>query len=80
MLGLIRTTWNISELRQGDARFCTLFNLELEKVTRQYEVDNKGTIYNKSTQLHAYAYRTLLVGLSIHEWKETMKRLIQLHR
>jgi sorting nexin-29 len=53
---------NISEqfetnngLRQGDALACLLFNVVLEKVMRDAGILNSGTIYNKSTQVLAYA-------------------------
>ncbi|CAD7087998.1 unnamed protein product [Hermetia illucens] len=42
-------------LRQGDALSCVLFNLALEKVIRDAEVNARGTILFKSTQLLAYA-------------------------
>ena len=38
-------------LRQGDALSCVLFNLALEKVIRDAEVNSRGTILFKSTQL-----------------------------
>jgi sorting nexin-29 len=42
-------------LRQGDVLACNVFNLALEKIVRDANVWPRGTIYNKSTQLLAYA-------------------------
>ena len=38
-------------LRQGDGLACVLFNLALEKVIRDANIYNRGTILHKSTQL-----------------------------
>jgi hypothetical protein len=42
-------------LRQGDVLACCLFNIALEKIVRDANVWTRGIIYNKSTQLLAYA-------------------------
>jgi hypothetical protein len=41
--------------REGDALACCLFNIALEKIVRDANVWTRGIIYNKSTQLLAYA-------------------------
>ena len=73
----MRTSWNVSELRHGDAVCFTLFNLILEKVTMDTEVENKGSIFNKSTQILTDTDDTVIVERSIVELKETMKQLMK---
>jgi sorting nexin-29 len=40
-------------VRQGDPLACLLFNISLEKVMRDAEVETRGTIFNKSVQILA---------------------------
>jgi sorting nexin-29 len=42
-------------LRQGDALACLLFNIALEKVIRDANINTRGTIFFKSVQILAYA-------------------------
>ena len=77
MLYLTRTSWKVSELRQGDALYCTLFNLALEKLAMDTEVENKGSIFNKSTQILSDTDDTVIVGRSIVELKHAMKQLMK---
>ncbi|GBN30232.1 hypothetical protein AVEN_51637-1 [Araneus ventricosus] len=42
-------------LRQGDSLTCLLFNLPLEKCIRVSGLDRRGTLWNRSLQLLAYA-------------------------
>lgn len=42
-------------VRQGDSLACLLFNISLEKVMRDPAVETRGTIFNKSVQILAYA-------------------------
>lgn len=42
-------------VRQGDSLACLLFNIALEKVIRDSNINNRGTIFNKSIQLLAFA-------------------------
>jgi sorting nexin-29 len=51
-------------LRQADALACLLFNVVLEKVMRDAGILNSGTIYNKSTQVLAYADDINIIGLT----------------
>jgi hypothetical protein len=50
------------------------FNLALEKVIRDSEIETEGTTYNKSTQILAYTNDIVTVGRSIEVLKETMKK------
>jgi hypothetical protein len=46
---------NRQELRQGDVSSTLLFNIVLEVIVRRANLQTTGTIYNKETQLLAYA-------------------------
>jgi hypothetical protein len=54
-----------------------LFNLTLEKVVRDSEIETKGTAYNKSTQILAYAHDIVIVGRSTDALRETLKKLMK---
>jgi hypothetical protein len=56
-------------VRQGDPLACHLFNISLEKVIRDAEVKTRGTIFNKSVQIMAYADD--IIGCSLAVVKET---------
>jgi sorting nexin-29 len=45
----------VNGLRQGDGLACLLFNIALEKVIRDAQIQMNGTIFNKSVQILAYA-------------------------
>ena len=62
-------------LRQGDALSCLLFNIALEKVIRESNIDTRGTIFNKSVQLLAYADDIDIIGRSERAVRETFSRL-----
>ena len=47
----------------------------MKKVIRDSEIETKETIYNKSTQILAYADDTVTVGRSRDALKKTMKKL-----
>jgi hypothetical protein len=51
-------------LRQGDVLSTLLFNVVLEVIVRQANLQTTGTIYNKETQLLAYADDIDIVGRS----------------
>jgi hypothetical protein len=51
-------------LRQGDVLSTLLFNVVLEVIVRQAYPQTTGTIYNKETQLLAYADDIDIVGRS----------------
>jgi sorting nexin-29 len=42
-------------LRQGDTLACLLFNIALEKIIRDADINTRGTIFYKSVQILAYA-------------------------
>jgi sorting nexin-29 len=48
------------DLRQEDALSCILFNIALEKVIKDSMIETKGTIYNKTIHIFAYAYIVLV--------------------
>jgi sorting nexin-29 len=45
--------WN--GLRQRDALACILFNIALEKIVRDVNINQRGNIFYKSVQILAYA-------------------------
>ena len=47
-----------------------LFNITLEGIVRITEIDTRGTIYNKSTQILAYADDVDIVGRNVRSVKE----------
>jgi hypothetical protein len=49
-------------LRQGDVLSTLLFNVVLKVIVRRANLQTTGTIYNKETQLLAYAYDIDIVG------------------
>jgi hypothetical protein len=52
------------ETRQGDVLFTLLFNVVLEVIVRRANLQTTGTIYNKETELLAYADDIDIVGRS----------------
>lgn len=48
--------------RQGDALSCDFFNICLEKIVRSSGANTRGTIFNKSVQLLAYADDIDIIG------------------
>ena len=49
-------TFNVKKgFRQGDTLSCDFFNIILEKIVRNSNVNTRGTIFQKSVQLLAYA-------------------------
>jgi sorting nexin-29 len=56
----VRIQFHLSEslnikdgLRHGDALACLLFNIALEKVVRESNIQTRGTIFSKITQILA---------------------------
>jgi hypothetical protein len=49
----------------------------LEKIIRDSEVETKGTVYNKSTQILAYTDDRVIVGRSIDTLEETVRNLMK---
>jgi hypothetical protein len=52
-------------LRQGDILSTLLFNVVLEVIVRRANLQTTRTIYNKETQLLAYADEINIVGTSL---------------
>jgi hypothetical protein len=50
-------------LKQGDVLPTLLFNVVLEVIVRRVNLQTTGTIYNKETQLLAYANDIDIVGI-----------------
>lgn len=57
-------------LRQGDALSCLLFNMALEKALRDSGTQLKGTIFDKTIQILAYADDVDIIGRSLVRVKE----------
>jgi sorting nexin-29 len=57
-------------VKQGDALACLLFNIALEKVTRDSGIQTRGTIFFKTVQILAYADGTDLMARTIPGLKE----------
>jgi hypothetical protein len=53
------------ELGQGDVLSTLLFNVVLEAMARRIKLQTTGTIFNKQTQLLAYADNIDIVGRSL---------------
>jgi hypothetical protein len=62
-------------LRQGDALACLLFNIALEKAIRQLNIRMNGTIFNRSTQILAFADDIVIVGRSMRDMVQCFTRL-----
>jgi hypothetical protein len=62
---------------QGDAQACFLLSVVLEKVMRDAGILNSGTIYNKSTQVLAYADDINIIG---HYLLDTIEVFTKLER
>jgi sorting nexin-29 len=57
-------------IRQGDALACLLFNIALEKVIRDADINIGGNIFYKSVQILTYADNTDIIGRSQAVMKE----------
>jgi hypothetical protein len=78
----VRIRNNLSEFfetldgfRQGDPLSTLLFNVVLEKVVRDSNVETSGTIYRKASQLLGYADDLDLVGRNVDIVKENYGNL-----
>jgi sorting nexin-29 len=65
----VQSNWGIKHL------ICNLFNLALEKIVRDANVWTGGTIYNKSTQLLAYADDIDIVGRTLRAVSEALVKM-----
>jgi hypothetical protein len=64
-----------SGLKQGYALSAQLFNLILEKVVRNIDINQGGSIYNRTMQYVAYADDVNLVSRSVLMLSEAFKQL-----
>jgi Reverse transcriptase (RNA-dependent DNA polymerase). len=62
---------------KGDALSCILFNLALKEIVRELDIETKGTVYNQSTQILAYADDVIIEGTCIDALKDTVKKLMK---
>jgi sorting nexin-29 len=63
-------------LRQGDSLFTLLFNLCMEKITRNVRINPGGTIYNRTRQCPACADDVVILGRSEGYVKETLGEML----
>ena len=59
-------------VKQGDGLSCDLFNLCLEYVIREANIETKGTIFNKSLQALGYADDIDLVSRNLPNLVEAL--------
>ena len=64
-------------MRQGDALSTVLFNIVLERAVRRIEINPGGTIYNRVSQVVAYADDLVLISRSVQELQEHFLQLEQ---
>jgi sorting nexin-29 len=62
-------------LRQGDAIACLLFNIALEKVIRDANINTRGTIFYKSVEILAYADDIVIIARTKMAMKEAFTNL-----
>lgn len=62
-------------VRQGDMLACFMFNTDFEKMTRNGELDNIGTIFNKSVHVLAKADEVHLIIRPVRTTKEAFTTL-----
>ena len=68
MLGELANCFSIKRcVRQGDALSTILFNIVLERAIRGMEINPGGTIYNKTSQILAYADDVVIISRSGQE-------------
>jgi hypothetical protein len=62
-------------IRQGDSLSTLLFNIGLEKVMRNVEINPGGTIFNRTRQFMAYADDVAVIGRSVGVLNEVLMQL-----
>jgi hypothetical protein len=62
-------------IRQGDSLSTLLFNIGLEKVMRDIEINPGGTIFNRTRQFMAYADEVAVIDRSVGVLNEVLMQL-----
>jgi sorting nexin-29 len=62
-------------LRQGDALACILFNIALEKIIREANINQCGNIFYKSVQILAYTGNIDIISRSLKFLQEATTAL-----
>jgi hypothetical protein len=62
-------------LRQSDSISTLLFNIGLEKVIRNIEINSGGTVFNRSRKFMAYADDVAVIGRSVGVLNEVLTQL-----
>ena len=62
-------------IRQGDTLFTILFNIVLERAVRKMAINPGGTIYNRMTQILAYADYIIIISRSVPELQASFSQL-----
>jgi hypothetical protein len=62
-------------LKQGDALSTVLFNMVLEKIIRNIQINPKGTIFNRTRQYLAYADDVVIFGRLVRAIEEVVTQL-----
>jgi hypothetical protein len=63
-------------VRQGDPLACLLFNISLEKVIRDAEVDIMGIVFDKSVQILIYVDDIVIIGHFLAVVKEAFINIV----
>jgi hypothetical protein len=64
-------------LRQGDASASLLFNVVMDIPIRSSKAETKGTIFDKCSQIIAYANDVVTMGRRLQDVKEVLISLIE---
>ena len=76
MLGELANCFSIKRgVKQGDALSTILFNVVLERAIRGMEINPGGTIYNRTSQILAYADDVVIISRSGQELRHMFMQL-----